>query len=191
MSMPVRRERSRERDTGIFEGSKMEDGMKFKRSVEIEYDVSNDENIIVSSYLHDEVAGSVMHDIEVNMVIARHTLNIMSINGKINKPDYLNCQDALKGIEGLVGLSLKRGFNKQMLSAIGGIKGCFQLNNLLLQVGNSAFVAEVFRAEEQIMQWKRWVERCERQPDKVKENIEFRLNQVPELGNSCFVCKVE
>lgn len=165
--------------------------MKFKRSVEIECDVSNDENIVISSELHDELAGNVMHDIEVNMVIARHTLNIMSINGKINKPDYLNCQDALKGIEGLVGLSLKKGFNKQMLSAIGGVKGCFQLNNLLMQIGNFALVAEVFRAEEQIMQWKRWVERCERQPDKVRENIEFRLNQVPQLRDSCYVCRAE
>jgi len=167
----------------------MDESMKFKRSNGIELDMNDDETVTISSFLHDVLAGEVMHDLELKMVVSKDTAEIISIDGKIKTPDYLNCHEALEGLKKLEGLSFVKGFNKQVLSLMGGVKGCFQFNNMLVQVGASAMVAHLFGTEEGIMKYINWVKRCKGNPENVKDNIEFRLKQVPELTNTCYVCR--
>ena len=165
----------------------MDDAMTFKRSNEMKYDMSREDTIKVSSWLYDEVAGEVMHDIKLDMVISKDTFNILTIETTIDTPKYLNCQEAIQGLQRLVGLNLARGFNKQVLAINGGVRGCFHLNNMIMQIGSTSLLSNIFKTEEGIMKWKKWVARCKKDPDNVKENVKIRSNQVPEIKNSCYV----
>ncbi|MDY6880441.1 MAG: DUF2889 domain-containing protein [Desulfatiglans sp.] len=167
----------------------MTGNMKFKRTHDIEMDMNDDQTITISSSLHDMLEGEVMHDLELKMVISKDTAEIISIDGKIHTPDYLNCQEALEGLRDLEGMNFAKGFKKVVLSLMGGVKGCFHFNNMLVQVGASAMVSRVFKTKEGIKKYKDWVKRCKKNPDSVADNIEYRLQQVPELTNTCHVCR--
>ncbi len=168
----------------------MKGEMILKRSNDLVFDMNDDKNIIISSTLYDVIAGDVMHDIRLDMVVSKGSFDIISIHANVKTPDYLRCHEAVRGISGLAGLNLCRGFNRKVLDLVGGVKGCFHLNNMILQVGSAAFLSQIFKTGQGIKKWQDWVEQCKQHPENLDENINCRIHQVPEINNSCYVCQI-
>ncbi len=88
----------------------------------------NREEVLVSSVVEDTFFSA-----EVEMVIKKAGLKIISVDGKIRRSFNEECQAAVPLLQKIVGLHIGSGIIKTVMDLIGGANGCQRLTDLVLE----------------------------------------------------------
>jgi len=81
----------------------------------------------------------IIHHISLRLELSLPKLTIKSAHIDMHEVPHEVCRDILSVGEKLVGISLFKGFNKNISALIGGQNGCLHLFNLLLSMRAAAF----------------------------------------------------
>ena len=108
----------------------------------------------------------------VNIIVDITDLNILSINGEIERSPNKRCKSAINKLNDLIGINIKKGITEIVDNTIGGRYGCTKLANMVLEGCHSAIPVSYF-----LRGGKRGSE----------EGREAFLNRYPWLTNSCIV----
>lgn len=76
-----------------------------------------------------------VHDMVVDLVVSFPFLEVTSINVVLDTHPHLSCTEIEPTFEKLVGLSIARGFNRQLTQLFGGPRGCTHVVALLRAMG--------------------------------------------------------
>ncbi len=88
----------------------------------------------VPDWVHHD--GDVIHHMEVTLTVSYPDLVITSIEGEMaTHPHPGICPDALPSLESLVGVSVVRGFTRDVNQRIGRERGCTHVTALILAMG--------------------------------------------------------
>jgi len=83
-------------------------------------------------------AGSAIHDMTIRLTLD-DSLNIIDVTTLMNSHPYNICPEIIPNFKRLIGLSIGRGFRKNVYSKVGGTKGCTHLVELLFPIATTAF----------------------------------------------------
>jgi hypothetical protein len=108
----------------------------------------------------------------VNMIIDIKELNILSIEGIIERSPNERCKSAVDRVNKLIGINIKKGITKTVDDIVGGECGCTKLANMVLEGCHAAIPVSYF-----LKGGKRGS----------REGRKSFLNRYPWLINSCIV----
>lgn len=80
----------------------------------------------------------VIHDMMVEMEVSVPGLKILSARARLSSVPNEDCLAIAGCVEKIVGLSIKRGFTKNIRDLLGESRGCLHLTNLILTMGSAA-----------------------------------------------------
>lgn len=83
-------------------------------------------------------AGSAIHDMTIRLTLDDN-LKIIDIITIMDQHPYKICPNIIPNFKSLIGLTIGRGFRKNVYSRVGGIKGCTHLVELLFPIATTAF----------------------------------------------------
>ncbi|MDY6964789.1 MAG: DUF2889 domain-containing protein [Halobacteriota archaeon] len=133
----------------------------------------NSEEVLVRSIVDDTYFGA-----EVEMVVRKAGLKIVSIDGKIKRSFDEKCEEAVSLLQKAVGLHIGSGITKTLTDLIGGAKGCPRLADLILECCDDIILR--FTVDQLGMV----LSRVDRVPDAVNKTF---LKANPRLKNSCII----
>lgn len=87
-------------------------------------------------------AGEPVHDMWIRLTIAED-MTIQAVEAVTDQGPYRICPDVTPNFQRLVGLRIGPGFHKRALAAVGGVKGCTHIVDLLRPVATTAYQAMV------------------------------------------------
>ena len=68
------------------------------------------------------------------------------------------------------------------------MKGCYHFANMLMEIAAAYTIIKIFTNPSKVTEWKNWVDYCKNEKSNIKK-LAMRLKQVPEVANTCYVCK--
>ena len=83
----------------------------------------------------------VIHDMCIDLLVDPTTFTIVAVENEMMVRPYSNCEAILPDYQALVGLSITRGYSKQVKNLFGGPNGCSHMGALLLAMGPVAIQA--------------------------------------------------
>ncbi len=122
------------------------------------------------------------HEMEVKMRLRRPGLVVESIEARMLRGTDALCELALSPIQGLIGLSLGKGFRRKVIEQVGGTRGCTHMTNLILQISECSIIFSSDSIDEDEAEFAalsrdpRW---------QMREKKAFWLSRVPELRDAC------
>ena len=72
------------------------------------------------------------HHIEVYMVVAIRTREIIDVGARMLRQPYRTCNQAMKRAQGLIGMKIKPGLYQKLAIVVGGPSGCVHLVDILM-----------------------------------------------------------
>ena len=86
---------------------------------------------------HGETSDEVIHSLSIEGTISLPDLVILSIEPRAHHQPYQECARSLDPVRKLVGLRIGPGFRAQVLSTLGGTRGCTHFLTLVLDLAAS------------------------------------------------------
>ena len=83
----------------------------------------------------------VIHDMCIDLLVDPSTFTIIAVENEMMVRPYSNCEMILPNYQALVGLSITRGYSKQVKKLFGGPNGCSHMGALLQAMGPVAIQA--------------------------------------------------
>ena len=83
-------------------------------------------------------SGMPVHNMSIRLTLDDN-LTIKDVHVDMENHPYSSCPFVLPNFKRLIGLSIKKGFRKNVYSKVGGIKGCTHLVELLFPIATTAF----------------------------------------------------
>ena len=133
----------------------------------------NGEEVLVRSIVEDTYFAA-----EVEMVVRKAGLKIVSIDGKIKRSFNEECEGAVSLLQKAVGLHIGSGIIKTVVDLIGGSNGCPRLADLILECCDEVILR--FTVDQLGMV----LSRVDRVPDAANKTF---LKANPRLKNSCII----
>ncbi|EEG76675.1 DUF2889 domain-containing protein [Dethiobacter alkaliphilus] len=99
----------------------------FRRNIEIDINPGTDGQLILITTLTD-----IYHDIRLTLQISSVTYEITEASLDMNRIPHPDCPAIEAKVTRLKGAQVGPGFTKQVLSVLGGEKGCPNLTNLVM-----------------------------------------------------------
>lgn len=84
-----------------------------------------------------------IHDLRLEAIVSVPDLIIQNVSARANQQPYDHCNVSLAPMSKLVGLSLRRGYRRQVQAALGGTLGCSHFLTLALEL-SSANVLSIY-----------------------------------------------
>ncbi|MBF87083.1 MAG: hypothetical protein CMJ14_03675 [Pelagibacterales bacterium] len=121
-----------------------------------------------TDYRGDMLAGMAVHDMSIRLTLDD---NLMIKNVAINMSShpYETCPKIIENFQNLIGISITKGFRKNVYAKVGGVSGCTHLVELLFPIATTAF--------QTIYSYKSFNK---------KENVNANNDDSPSLINSCY-----
>ena len=91
-----------------------------------------------TEYRGEVNSGMAIHNMSIRVTLNDNLL-IKDINISMDNYPYETCPAVLKNFKKLVGITVGRGFRKNVYSKVGGIAGCTHLVELLFPIATTAF----------------------------------------------------
>lgn len=111
-----------------------------RRSIEIEaFDLGSELRVV--GRLHDERPWQaedghrIVHDMELSVTVVKSGLVITAAEGRMRSFPHAECPQIAPAFEGLVGLSIARGYTRAVQERFAGAKGCAHLAHLSIVIG--------------------------------------------------------
>ena len=82
-----------------------------------------------------------IHDMEVDLIVSIPAFVIEAVEARMNVHPYRSCPEILVDYQGLVGLSITRGYSRRVRELFGGPGGCSHVGALLQALGPVAVQA--------------------------------------------------
>ena len=83
-------------------------------------------------------AGTAIHDMTIRLTLDDN-LNIIDVVTIMDSHPYSICPEIIPNFKELIGITIGKGFRKNVYSKVGGIKGCTHLVELLFPIATTAF----------------------------------------------------
>ncbi|MFT7648872.1 MAG: hypothetical protein ACI8Y4_003627 [Candidatus Poriferisodalaceae bacterium] len=83
----------------------------------------------------------VIHDMALNMFVQQGTFEIVSVEADMHVHPYGQCRHILDNYKQLAGVSIARGYSRQVKEMFGGVGGCQHMGALLIALGPVAIQA--------------------------------------------------
>jgi len=83
----------------------------------------------------------VIHDMCIDLLVDPATFTIVAVENEMMVRPYSSCESILPDYQALVGLSITRGYSKQIKKLFGGPNGCSHMGALLQAMGPVAIQA--------------------------------------------------
>ena len=133
----------------------------------------NSGEVLVRSILEDTY-----FSFEVEMVVKKAGLKIVSVDGKIKRSFNDECKEALPLLQKVVGLHIGSGITKTVSDLVGGVKGCPKLADLILECCDDIILRFTVDQLDMVLS------RVDRVPDAANKAF---LKANPRLKNSCII----
>ena len=91
-----------------------------------------------TDYRGDMSAGMAVHDMSIRLTLDDN-LTIKNVEIDMTSHPYGTCPGIIKNFQKLIGVSISKGFRKNVYSKVGGINGCTHLVELLFPIATTAF----------------------------------------------------
>ena len=92
----------------------------------------------ISDHRGDVKAGTAIHDMTIRVTLDDN-LNIIDVVTIMDSHPYSICPEIIPNFKDLIGLTIGKGFRKNVYSKVGGVKGCTHLVELLFPIATTAF----------------------------------------------------
>ena len=131
---------------------------------------------LIESFLQDEI-----HDVHVEVEVVHPSLEIIAARSQVrNGPFTSVCDRTHPNIEGLVGMTVGRGFTMQARAVVGGAGGCHRVSELVVEVAQAAYQLHFVVHFSKIPQQER-----------VRDDVPIRRwrsvnDTIPGMRNTCF-----
>ncbi len=120
-----------------------------RRTIQFETFDEPDHLRVVARLRDDDVRNDrAIHDMELRATLSRDDLVITSCEVLMHAFPHAECPDVTPGFDGLVGLSVARGFTRQVQERFGGVAGCAHVQQVL-----RALAPAVMQAAGAIKRW--------------------------------------
>ena len=117
----------------------------FKREILMRAFWTEKESILVEGKISDSY-----HEMAATIEFSFPELEILNVECSFIRYPHEECLDALKYIEEIKGLRVRKRFYDELMERIGGPKGCIHLNNLIYEMGMSAVQGRFARWDEMV-----------------------------------------
>ncbi len=86
-------------------------------------------------YTGERYPAGYLHDLRVVIEISLPDMTITGISVSFNRAPMENCPEIAEAYQGLVGIQVGPGYTREVLSRLGGSKGCAHLTHLIIAMG--------------------------------------------------------
>lgn len=135
-----------------------------------------DDRYLIEALLRDEV-----HDVVVEVEVLHPTLEIVAARSQIRNGPFTNvCNMTHTNMDGLVGMTVGRGFTLAARKAVGGVNGCHRVSELVVEIAQAAYQLHFVRYFQDI-------------PKELREKTDVPIDRwrvvnsiIPGMRNTCF-----
>ena len=83
--------------------------------------------------------------LEIRCIVSYPDLEIRKVDMDFPVSPASTCHEAMKNLQGLVGLKVERGYNRKVKEILGGVEGCVHMVDLAIELGHMAIQAKLKR----------------------------------------------
>jgi hypothetical protein len=131
---------------------------------------------LIEALLRDEV-----HDVVVEVEVLHPSLEIAAARSEIRSGPFTNvCNMTHANMDGLVGMTVGRGFTLAARKAVGGVGGCHRISELVVEIAQAAYQLHFVRFFQDV-------------PKEVREQADVPIERwravnaaIPGMRNTCF-----
>jgi hypothetical protein len=135
-----------------------------------------DDRFLIEAFLQDEV-----HDVHAEIEILHPSLEIVAARSEVrNGPFTKVCNMTHPNIEGLIGMTVSRGFTLEARKRVGGRGGCHRVSELVVEIAQAAYQLHFVRFFSSMP-----LEVREREDDPPARHLAV-LESIPGMRNTCF-----
>ncbi|RYF45939.1 MAG: DUF2889 domain-containing protein [Comamonadaceae bacterium] len=100
--------------------------------------------------LDDENDIEVIHDLQIEATVSVPDLTILDISARAHHQPYSECSPTAVAVKRLTGLTLKRGYRRDVLAILGGTRGCSHFVTLALDLSATHILSTYMRMRDEV-----------------------------------------